>query len=252
MRGIEADVVVDLICYSPEQNDAMVEAFAGRVGHFLHCGTIWVYGAPRRKPCDETHPRHPLGEYGRRKAAIEASLLEKWRNSAFPATVIHPGHISSHRWLPVDPQGTVNGMTVYEKLARGDVVHLPGDGSATLHHVHADDVAQMFELAILNREAALGQSFNATAPYALTLAGCCEFVASLFGKRPALEFSPPEKLREIMGEAAWKIAADHIAHSPCCSIEKARRLLGYSPRYTIERIYHECVERWMEEGRLKP
>ncbi len=29
MAGIEADVVVDLICYSPEQNRIMVEAFEG-------------------------------------------------------------------------------------------------------------------------------------------------------------------------------------------------------------------------------
>jgi nucleoside-diphosphate-sugar epimerase len=28
------------------------------------------------------------------------------------------------------------------------------------------------------------------------------------------------------------VTLDHIAHSPNCSIEKTRRLLGYSPRYT--------------------
>lgn len=64
--------------------------------------------------------------------------------------MIHPGHISGHKWLPIDPQGTRNGLGVYLKLARGEPVHLPDNGLATLHHVHADDVAQLFELAVLH------------------------------------------------------------------------------------------------------
>ncbi len=251
MKALEADVVVDLICYRPEQNEAMVEAFAGRIGHFVHCGTLWVYGAARRRPTDESQIRNPLGQYGRDKAAIEASLMRMWRDSGFPATVIHPGHISSKYWLPIDPQGTVNGMEIYRRLARGEKVRLPSEKAASLQHVHADDVAQMFELAIADRGAALGRSFNAASPYALTLTGCCEAVAAMFGRRPNVEYVPLEELKGELGEAAWKTTADHVAHSPCCSIESSRRLLGYSPRYTIERIYAECVERWLERSELK-
>jgi hypothetical protein len=47
-----------------------------------------------------------------------------------------------------------------------------GTGLATLHHVHADDLASD------NREAALGESFfSAIAPYAMTLVGCRNAVA---------------------------------------------------------------------------
>ncbi|MCX7804293.1 MAG: NAD-dependent epimerase/dehydratase family protein [Planctomycetota bacterium] len=251
MKGIDADVVVDLICYRPEQNEMMVEAFAGRVGHFIHCGTLWVYGNARRRPADESHPRNPIGQYGRDKAAIEARLMSMWREEGFPATVIHPGHISAKYWLPIDPQGTVNGLDIYRRLARGEKVRLPAEKSASLQHVHADDVAQIFELAIVNRETAKGRSFNAAAPYALTLTGCCEAVAAMFGARPDIEYVPVEELKGEMGETAWKAAADHVAHSPCCSIELACRLLGYSPRYTIERIYAECIERWLERSELK-
>ena len=47
--------------------------------------------------------------------------------------------------------------------------------------------------------------------------------------------------------ATW----DHLAHSPCASIEKARRLLGYQPRYTSLQAVREAVEWLVEHGIVK-
>jgi nucleoside-diphosphate-sugar epimerase len=45
--------------------------------------------------------------------------------------------------------------------------------------------------------------------------------------------------------ATW----DHIAHSPSCSIEKARRLLDYEPRYgSLEAVYEAL--RWLIDHRV--
>jgi nucleoside-diphosphate-sugar epimerase len=252
MAGIEADVVVDLICYAAEQNRAMVEAFEGRIEQFIHCGTVWAYGPPRRVPYRESDPRRPITDYGAKKAAIEADLIGLWRTKGFPATIIHPGHISGRRWLPIDPQGTRNGVGVYEKLARGEVVHLPRAGQETIHHVHADDLGQLVEAAMVNREAAVGEAFSGVGPYAMTLAGCCEFVARLFGREPRIELASDEEMERVLGAEAWATTKDHLDHSPCCSIEKARRLLGYAPRFTTERIYAEAIEYLLESGQLAP
>jgi nucleoside-diphosphate-sugar epimerase len=111
-------------------------------------------------------------------------------------------------------------------------------------------VAQIFELAILNRKAALGESFSVAAPYAVTLSYCCEFVASLFGRKPNLRFIPLQKMSDVLGEEAFAITRDHVIHSPCVSIEKAQQLLGYRPRYTTEDIYRECIEHLLERGEL--
>lgn len=250
MAALEADAVIDLICMRPEQNATMVEAFRGRISHFLHCGTIWAYGPTERAPYEESFPRKPSTDYGRRKVAIEAELIRLHRTEGFPATIIHPGHISGRRWLPIDPQGSRNGVGVYRKLATGEPVALPGDGLPLLHHVHGDDVAQLFERALENRAAALGESFSAVAPYALSLAGCCEAVAGLFGKRPQLAFVSFDELVRLEGERSAHIIREHISHSPCVSTAKGRRLLGYAPRYTTEAIYAECLDYLLESGQL--
>lgn len=251
MAAIQADVVMDLICYTPEQNQAMYEAFRGRIAQFIHCGTIWAYGPPEQTPYEESFPRKPIDEYGRRKAQIEAFLLRKHVLDRFPATIIHPGHISGRKWLPIDPQGSRDGVGVYEKLARGEPVYLADRGMATIHHVHADDVAQLFERAMIRRNVALGESFSAVAPYALSLVGCCNAVCSLLGTVPNLRFAPLEEMKKYVSKESSEIIREHVTQSPCASIAKAQRLLGYAPRYTTGQIYSECIEFLIESGQLK-
>ncbi len=247
LKKIEADVVVDLFCYTPEQNAMMVEAFKGRVNHFLHCGTIWAYGPSLRVPHLEHHPRLPTSDYGKNKTAVENQLMNLHIRENFPATVIHPGHVSGKRWLPIDPCGALDGTEIYRKLAMGEPVLLPERGSVPMHHVHADDVAQLFELAILQPANSIGQTFSAVSPYAMTMKACCRAVASFFGKQPDLRFCDLEDMKEHPSFACIK---SHVVESVVASCEKAERLLGYRPRYTTEDIYAECVEYMLESGQL--
>ena len=251
MAGLEADIVIDLIAFTPVQNRVMMEAFAGRIDHFLHCGTIWSYGPTEWAPYEEHFPRRPTTQYGIDKAAIEAELVHAWRHEGFPATIVHPGHISGRRWLPIDPQGSRNGVGVYEKLAGGQTVHLPDLGLATVHHVHGDDVAQVFTQAMERREQSVGEAFSAVAPYAMSLLGCCRAVAGLFGREAVVECVSRDELRTIMGDEAYDITESHIVHSPCSSIAKGQRLIGYEPRYTTEQIFAECIDHLLESGQLQ-
>ena len=41
---------------------------------------------------------------------------------------------------------------------------------------------------------------------------------------------------------------DHIAHSPNCSIAKARSLLGYEPRYSSLQAVRESVDWLIAQG----
>jgi nucleoside-diphosphate-sugar epimerase len=244
MTQLDADVVIDMIAFTPEQNDMLVKAFSGRIRHFLHCGTIWSYGRPRRVPYVESDPRRPIGEYGRKKAQIESDLLDQHARHGFPATIFHPGHICGWGWLPIDPQGTRNGVEVYKRLAAGQSVPLCDHGAPTLNHVHADDIAQLVQLAIENPRASIGEAVSAVAPRALTLEACCEAVAAIFGRKANIEYVTRETFREKLGADAAAATFEHADHSPCCSIEKAQKLLGYAPRYATEQIYDEAIH-WM-------
>src|SRR5262245_46187447 len=39
LRAIAPEAVIDMICFTPESAQRLVEALRGQVQHFLHCGT---------------------------------------------------------------------------------------------------------------------------------------------------------------------------------------------------------------------
>ena len=247
IAALEGEAVIDLTCYTPESAAQLVEALRGQVAHFVHCGTIWVHGHSVQVPTTEDAPRYPFGEYGCRKAAIEAYLLEEARAHRFPATVLHPGHLVGPGWRPVTPAGNFNPQ-VFSMLAAGEELLLPNLGMETLHHVHADDVAQCFVQAVGRREAAIGECFHVVSAAALTMRGFAERMAAWFGREARLRFLPWEEWRATVSEKDAAVTRDHMAHSPNCSIGKARAVLGYEPAYGSLDAVQESVAWLIKEG----
>ncbi|WP_246645726.1 NAD-dependent epimerase/dehydratase family protein [Nonomuraea ceibae] len=247
IAGLGGDAVIDLICFEESSARQLAEALAGRVRHFLHCGTIWVHGPSEQVPTTEDRPRRPFGDYGIKKAAVESYLLHE---SGLPVTVLHPGHITGPGWVPVTPAGNVD-PAAFQTLADGDVLTLPNLGLETVQHVHADDVARQFTAALAARSAAVGESFHCVASSALTLRGYAEAVAGWFGQEARLAFLPWERWRETVPEPDAEITYDHIAHSPHCSMAKAERLLGFRPRYTPLEAVAEAVDRLIRDGIIR-
>ena len=246
---LRPDVVVDLICFRLGSAEQLTEALRGRIQHLLHCGTLWVHGLSEVVPTVETAPRRPFGAYGIAKAEIEAYLLREARTRGVPATVLHPGHIVGQGWMPIGPAGNLNGI-VFERLACGEPVALPDRGLTTLHHVHADDVAQAFERAIGAWSHAVGEAFHVVSPAAITLLGYAREVARWFGREAQVEFLPWAEWRETVSAEDARLTEDHLAHSPCASIAKARRSLGYQPRYSSFEALRESLSGLIRSGKI--
>jgi len=240
IRELQPDVVIDLTAYTLESTQSLVNAVRDQVQQFLHCGTIWVHGPSIEVPVTEEQPRKPFGEYGIRKAAIEAYLLNEARRRRFPATILHPGHLVGVGWVPLNPAANFN-PALYSDLAAGHEISLPNLGRETVHHVHADDVAQAFIQAMANWSNAVGESFHIVSPAALSLAGYAESVAAWYGKEARIRFLPWEEWRTTVSEKEARTTWDHIARSPNCSIRKAQHLLDYQPRYRSLEALRESV-----------
>ena len=249
VREVKADIVIDMICFTLDSARHLTDALTGHVSHFLHTGTIWTHGFSMVVPTLEETPKRPFGDYGIQKAAIEAHLLDEARRKGFPATLIHPGHIVGPGWAPLNPAGHFN-LSAFSTLALGETLVLPNFGLETVHHVHADDVAQMFMGAIANWRASTGESFHAVSGGAVTLRGYAEAMSRWFGHEPKLEFLPYETWARDRTPEDAQATWEHIARSPNCSIAKAQRLLGYEPRYTSLEAVQESVAWLMANGRI--
>jgi nucleoside-diphosphate-sugar epimerase len=243
LADLDADVVVDLLCFTPESAEQLVEALRGRRAILLHCGTIWVHGPAVEVPVTEDSARDAFGDYGVGKAAVERLLLTEARTGGLPSTVLHPGHISGPGWPIINPAGNLD-PEVWRRLATGAALPLPNFGLETLHHVHAQDVATAFVLAMEGFDRAVGESFHVVSESALTLRGFAEAVAAWFGRPSNLTFLPWDSYRDAVDAEHAQATWEHISRSPSMSIAKARERLGYRPRHSSLQTAAEAL-RWL-------
>jgi nucleoside-diphosphate-sugar epimerase len=250
VAALEADVVIDMICFTPDSAAALVEALRGRSGHLIHCGTIWRYGPSVKQPMREDETSPPIGEYGTQKAAIAELLAAETASGGLVTTVLQPGHISGPGWTPIGPVGNLD-PGVWYAVSAGQEIAVPGLGAELMHHVHADDVAQAFQLAVEHRDAAAGESFNVVAPSALTARGFLAIAAGWFGQTARIRSVSWAEFRSgttaEYAEASWQ----HLSRSQYASIEKARTLLNYAPAFEPEAAVLDGIRWLIDHHRLE-
>ena len=242
VAALRPDVVIDLICFTAASAAQLVEALRPGRPLLVHCGTIWVHGPARRVPVTEDEPRTAYGEYGTGKMEIEALLHRETLAGGVPSVVLHPGHISGPGWPVITPAGNLD-PAVWTALATGQPLALPDHGLGVLHHVHADDVAQAFELA-LSRPAAIGASFHVVSEQSMMLTGLASGVAGWFGREPVLDFVDWAEFGQRVGPDHAEATREHTFRSITASIARGREVLGYAPRYSSLDALHEALE-WL-------
>ena len=235
------DAVVDMLCFTPESARSLVEALRPARPLLVHCGSIWVHGPVARVPVTEDEPRTATGAYGTGKAAIEALLHRETIAGGVPSVVLHPGHITGP-WPSITPAGNLD-LDVWRRLATGEPLALPELGLGVLHHVHADDVAQAFELA-LARPAAIGSSFHVVSEQAMTLRGLAAGVAGWFGREPVIDLVDWAEFERRVGAEHAGATREHVGRGIAASIDRAREVLGYRPRYSSLDALRESL-RWL-------
>ncbi|MCA5924061.1 NAD-dependent epimerase/dehydratase family protein [Curtobacterium oceanosedimentum] len=250
IAALGADAVVDLVCFTVDSARSLVEALRGSGTHLVHCGSIWRAGASHVLPITEENATPPTGEYGVQKDAIARMLEEETASGGLSTTSLHPGHISGPGWIPIGPLGNLD-TSVLARLSAGGAVEVPGLGAESMAHVHADDVAQAFQLAVEHRDAADGQAFFITAPTALTARGYAHLAASWFGQEARLDSVTWDRFRETTAPEHADASWEHLSRSQVFSTEKATRLLGYAPAFTAEETVLDAVRWLVEHGELE-
>jgi nucleoside-diphosphate-sugar epimerase len=246
IRDLGPDAVIDLVCFSPESAQKLLTGLRGTGAFLAECGSIWAHGTATAVPVLEHEAPHPWGEYGVDKKSIETLLLaEASRPDGVASTILHPGHISGPGWPVINPAGNLD-PEVWRRLATGKRVVLPHLGLETLHHVHADDVAQAFQRAVEQRDAAAGRAFHVVSERAITLRGYAEEAARWWGREAVIELAPWDVFAESTSEEHAAATLDHISRSPSASIAAAREHLGYAPEHTSLDAAREAVA-WLAE-----
>lgn len=218
LEGQEFDVVVDFIAFVPGQLERDVRLFAGKTRQFIFISSASVYQKPPGffRITESTPLSNPYWEYSRNKIACEQFLMEEYRRSGFPCTIVRPSHTYDDRYLPIAVHGKFGNWQVLDRILKGKPVLVPGDGTSLWTVTHSDDFAKAF-CGIMGNSAAIGDSVQITSDESLTWNRIYDTIGEALGKpvikyhvsTDFLSYCDPELLGTLAGDKAHSIVFDN-------------------------------------------
>lgn len=204
---------------------------AGNQPRFVHVSTSSVYGAEATG--DEATLPAPTSVYGVTKLAAEQLALARHREGSLQCTVLRIFSVYGPRERP---------DKFYPRLVRAilegsEITLFEGSERHSRSFSYAGDIVKGTLAALDRWEVASGEIFNIGSDVETTTGEGLAIVERLTGKRARIVRSP-------------RRAGDQLrTHA---NIEKARRLLGYEPRTSLEEGLRAEIA-WMEArlGRQK-
>jgi nucleoside-diphosphate-sugar epimerase len=212
-----------------------------KVGRFVHVSSLGVYEGRDHFGTDETVPpaAQSLDAYTRSKVEAEELALRYHRERGLPVSVVRPGFIYGPRDRTVLPK-------LLDALRRNRFFYF-GSGDQVLNCIYVKNLVQGIFLAA-EVPGAVGEVFNLTDGGRVTKKQFVGRVAELAGLKPprrkiplwlawtlALLMEGVAKRKNspvppLINKARYKFLGLNLDYS----IARARRVLGYDPKYTTE------------------
>ena len=215
------DVVVNWIAFTPDQVEADIARFRGRVGQYVFISSASAYQKPVSSlPITEsTVLANPYWGYSRNKIACEERLVRAYRDEQFPTTIVRPSHTYDQRSIPMD-----GGYTVIDRIRRGKPVVVHGDGTSLWVLTHHRDFAQGF-VGLLGNPRAIGDAFHITSDEVRTWNQIYTVFAQAAGvAAPHLVHVPSETIAAFHANGAEGLIGDKM-HSVIFDNTKVKRLV---------------------------
>jgi dihydroflavonol-4-reductase len=220
------------------------------VSRFLFVSSQAAAG-PSRSAIDyveESSAPQPITWYGRSKWAAEQSLLNL--SNRLPLTIVRPAAVFGPR--------DRDFLAYFELVARGLSLRL-GRRERRVSLIYVRDVVELILLALDGR-AAIGQTYFGCGCVS-SYAEFSEAIATALGKHPLvitvpeLALAPIAWCSRIQGRVTGhpallndQRALDMKVAYWLCSGEKARRELGFAPRYDLETAVRETANWYRQNG----
>jgi len=246
VREVQPDAVVHLASISPvsysydHPNEVLETNFLGTVNlaesclqevphfkHFLFAGTSEEYGNQKNMPIKETAELRPCSPYAVSKVAADNYLHYMRDAYNFPITVLRNFNTYGRK---------ENTHFIVERIItqmlQGKRVTL-GDPKPVRDLLYIDDHVNSY-VTCLGNERAIGETFNFCTGRGTSIAQLVKTI---------------RKLTNFKGEVVWNTIPERPLDVAILigDYSKARRLLGWKPRFTLEKGLKLSVKFWKEK-----
>ena len=227
-------------------------AVAAGVEKIVHCSTIGVCGHIENPPGDETSPYNPGDPYQESKVEGEKLAIKAFSEGRIRGTVIRPASILG--------PGDLRLLKLFRMIAKRRFV-IVGSGKPTFQMVFIDDLVEGF-IRAMNCAAADGELFIIAGEPYLPLNELFAIIAKTLGvPRPRLRV--PAAPVQLLGSAVERLCVplgieppiyrrrvDFFTKSRAFDISKARTVLGFEPKVSVEEGIRRTADWYRAQGLL--
>jgi nucleoside-diphosphate-sugar epimerase len=216
LQGLQFDVVVNWVAYTPDDIERDLALFQGRVKQYIFISSASVYQKPpTHYVITEATPLHnPYWDYSRNKIACEERLMRAYAEAGFPVTIVRPSQTYDQNF-PV-PIGGGAFYTLADRLKKGRPIIVHGDGASLWVVTHAEDFGRGF-LGLLGNWDAIGNAFHITSDEVLTWEQIYQTIAEGLGVDAKIVHIPsdfiarlePELAGTLLGDKMWSAVFDN-------------------------------------------
>ncbi|WEU40438.1 MAG: NAD-dependent epimerase/dehydratase family protein [Candidatus Odinarchaeum yellowstonii] len=231
-------------------------ALKNKVQHFIYCSTTEAIGPVKNPPGDENTEPNPVYEYGKSKLKAE-EVIKAYGLKGLNYTIIRPSGIYGPRNIFDVSYWTITSFAK-NSIATKFIV---GSGENLVQFVHVRDVVEGFALTLEKSDVSNRQTYIISEDKYYTYNQVYRILAELTGRKPPsthipkiiakILIAPIEGVNKLFGKENFLYhtsTVDSVCSDRAYSIEKARRELGYRPKYDLKTGLKETIEWYIENG----
>jgi nucleoside-diphosphate-sugar epimerase len=229
------------------------------VERFIYCSTTEVIGSVRFPPGNEDTELRPNYAYGESKILAESAIIEVCSETELNYIILRPTGVFG--------EGDFYVMyEVIKELYEERIPALPSNLESKFMFAHVDDVVEGF-VAAVDSQSALNNTMILSPDEPMSWSELVELITNhLQVKPPRLRvprflakagmvvLGPLRRRSAKIGKHSffWNPKAiDDIFSSRVYTNERAKRLLGWTPKYSMQEGLIKTMDWYMENGHLK-
>lgn len=228
------------------------------VKRFIYCSTTEVTGPVQNPPGDEESLGNPQYDYGRSKMKAEG-IVKDYASKGLDYTIVRSSGIYGPR--NVDDVSYWFITSAYKNSI--STRFIVGSGESLIQFTHISDVVQGFALVLEEFEVSKNQVYIISEDGAHTYNEVYKILCDISGRKPPRIHVPPwlakamitpvEGINRLTGHEnfMWHVkTVDSVTADRWYSIEKAKKELGFAPKYDLKTGLLETVNWYLRNDYL--
>jgi len=234
------DVVIDFVCYTPEQASQRVKLFTGRCGQYVFISTTAMYDREWSKyPLTESAAGHSKWNYAHDKYATECTFNMYRVNKGFPVTIIRPGHT----YDTIIPCAIGNNCwTIAQRIIDYKPIPVIGNGNTLWTLTHSEDFASAL-ISLVENSQSIGHTYHITSDEWLTW----KQIYLLMAEELLHNWDVPVDFIQVPAEYIMKtnpyLGNGVVYHKQYCDIYDNSRIKAILPDWKAEISFKEGIHR---------